>query len=120
MLSAIRLLAASGRRRNRSLPTTVGLAACVFALSGLPATASSIQYLVTVDTTSLVGNVNAPYYVDFQLNTGGGPFANTAKINNFDFGGGSASPAGWPRRFGLVRTTQSEASRSLIASNSIK
>jgi hypothetical protein len=32
--------------------------------------------------------------VDFQLNNGGGPFANMATVNNFNFGGGSASLPG--------------------------
>src|SRR5271170_374614 len=79
---------------NRRIQTTIGLLTCACALSSAPAIRASAEYQVTVNTTSLIGNVNAPYYVDFQLNSGGGPFDNTATVNNFNFGGGSPSPVG--------------------------
>jgi hypothetical protein len=79
---------------NHGIKTTIRLLTCICALSSLQKIGASAEYQVTVNTTSLVGNVNAPYYVDFQLNSGGGPFANTAAVNNFNFGGGSPSPVG--------------------------
>jgi hypothetical protein len=82
--------AAPGCRRNRILDITIGLFACAFALYSVSASALTAEYQFTVNTSSLVGNTNGPYYVDFQMNSGGGPFANTAIVNNFNFGGGSA------------------------------
>lgn len=79
---------------NKTFKTTIRLLTCVCALSSVPTIGQSAEYQVTVNTAPLVGNPNAPYYVDFQFNSGGGPFANTATINNFNFGGGSPSSVG--------------------------
>ncbi len=78
------------------LPPHSPLAAVLGALcaSGLPAVAATVTYDITVDTSSLIGNPNGPYYVDFQMNSGGGPFSNTATVSNFGFAGGSASAPG--------------------------
>jgi PEP-CTERM motif len=79
--------------KNQKFTTSLGIMTCACAL--LAASSSqAAEYQVTVNTTSLIGNVNAPYYVDFQLNSGGGPFSNMATVNNFNFGGGSPSPVG--------------------------
>ncbi len=79
--------------KNQKFTTSLGIMTCACAL--LAASSSqAAEYQVTVNTTSLIGNVNAPYYVDFQLNSGGGPFNNMATVNNFNFGGGSPSPVG--------------------------
>jgi hypothetical protein len=46
---------------------------------------------VTLDTSLLVGNAAAPFYLEFQLNDGRGTNDgnNTALVQNFDFGGGA-------------------------------
>jgi hypothetical protein len=55
--------------------------------------ASTIQYYVDINTASLVGNASGPFSLDFQLNDGSGlgDANNTATINNFTFGTGSAT-----------------------------
>src|SRR3974377_1196092 len=55
--------------------------------------ASTIQYYVDINTASLVGNPSGPFSLDFQLNDGSGlgDANNTATINNFTFGTGSAT-----------------------------
>jgi hypothetical protein len=55
--------------------------------------ASTIQYYVDINTASLIGNPSGPFSLDFQLNdgSGAGDANNTATINNFTFGTGSAS-----------------------------
>ena len=57
--------------------------------------ASTIQYYVDINTASLVGNPSGPFSLDFQLNDGSGTgdANNTATINNFTFGTGSAAGA---------------------------
>ncbi len=74
----------------------LALAAAVGALCALsrPAAAETVTYDITVNTSSLVGNPSGPFYLDFQMNSGGGPFSNTATISNFNFAGGSASAPG--------------------------
>jgi hypothetical protein len=48
---------------------------------------------VTVDTSALVGHPAGPFYLEFSLNdgSGSGDGNNTVIVDNFDFGGGSAS-----------------------------
>lgn len=80
-------------KKYQKITTSLGMLTCAVAL--LAASSSqAVEYQVTVNTTSLIGNANAPFYVDFQLNSGGGPFSNTAVVNNFNFGGGSPSSVG--------------------------
>jgi hypothetical protein len=38
-----------------------------------------------------VENVAGPFFLDFQLNDGGGAVNNTVTLNHFNFGDGSAS-----------------------------
>ena len=52
--------------------------------------ANAAVYHVTVNTSSLVGNANGPFALDFQFNGGDTPGNNTAVISSFSFGGGSA------------------------------
>ena len=63
-------------------------AVCLVASSVLHAT---LLYSVSLDTSPLIGHSAAPFYLEFQLNDGGGNVNNTAMLGNFDFGGGSAS-----------------------------
>ncbi len=65
--------------------------ACTACSTAVHAAQTYQAYKVTVDTSSLIGNPNSPYYIDLQLNSGGGPFANQAYAFNFTYGGGSAS-----------------------------
>src|SRR3974390_3824397 len=55
--------------------------------------ASTVQYYVDINTASLVGHPSGPFSLDFQLNDGSGlgDANNTATINNFTFGTGSAT-----------------------------
>jgi len=41
---------------------------------------------------ALYGTLNAPLFLDFQLNSGGGAVANSATIDHFSFTGGGATP----------------------------
>ena len=69
----------------------VGLAAWPAVVGATP------MYLVSANTSNLVGA--GTFYLDFQLNDGGGPVAdNTVNLTAFGFGGGSA--AGAPIIFG--------------------
>jgi len=65
-------------------------------LSGMTAAKSQLLFNVSLNTSSLVGNPNGPFSLDFQLTDGSGTNDgnNTAIINNFQFGGGS--PTGSP------------------------
>ena len=65
-----------------------------------PGYAESVSYQVDVDTSSLVGDVNAPFSLDFQLNQGSGLATNTVTLSNFSFTNGSV--AGSPNLFGDV------------------
>jgi hypothetical protein len=55
-------------------------------------TAQAVPFLVTLDTSPLVGDPNAPFALNFQLNNGTEAGNNTATLTAFDFGaGGTAS-----------------------------
>lgn len=60
------------------------------ALTASVASASPINFHVSVNTASLVGNASAPFALDFQL-IGGNPLGNLAAITNINFGGGAAT-----------------------------
>lgn len=56
--------------------------------------AATIQYLISLNTSSLVGNAAGPFSLNFQLNdgSGSGDGNNTATLTGFNFGaGGSAT-----------------------------
>ena len=78
---------------DRRLKTTLGLLTGACALSLASVHAANQEYLVTVDTGTLLSTGNAPFYLDFQLNYGGAGIGNSATISNFNFGGGSVSGA---------------------------
>ena len=82
------------------MKTTFAAAICagLLALSAAPATASSINFHVQVNTAPLVGSASAPFALDFQL-IGGNPLGNTATISNFTFGGGAATTAPTPPNY---------------------
>ncbi|HTR41810.1 MAG TPA: NF038129 family PEP-CTERM protein [Pseudomonadales bacterium] len=69
------------------------------ALLGASAAQAQQTFQVSVDTAPLIGHVNSPFYLDFQLNWGSGP-GNNASVSNFSFGGGSA--VGTPNINGLA------------------
>jgi hypothetical protein len=77
----------------------LALIAGAFALLSAPCQAAANYYHVSIDTSSLIGASEAPFFLDFQLN-GGGPLSNTAII--FNFAGGSTVPAAFPVTFGLA------------------
>jgi hypothetical protein len=64
----------------------------VGSLVSAPACRADFIFGVTVDTSALVNNSRGPFQIDFQLvdGSGTGDGNNTAKISNFQFGGGSA------------------------------
>src|ERR1035437_7475426 len=66
----------------------------VFAACATGAHASTI-YLVTMDTSALVGNPSAPFYLDFQFIDGSGPgdSNNTVTITDFSVAGVGAATA---------------------------
>ena len=58
------------------------------------AAANAALYHASIDTSSLIGNPNAPFSLSFQLNGGDTPGNNSVTISNISFGGGSAGAAG--------------------------
>src|SRR5262245_9556052 len=63
---------------------------------GSPAPAClALPFHVSLDTSLLIDHPSRPFYVEFQLNDGSGTDDgnNTARIDNFQFGGGAAEPA---------------------------
>ena len=72
-------------------------ALAALAFLGLANTArANASYSVTIDTSALLGadaSLDAPFYLDFQLNAGSGTASNTVTLSNFTFTGGSATGA---------------------------
>lgn len=69
------------------------LCATLLVFSASLASAATISFNVSVDTSSLLvppASASAPFALEFQL-IGGNPLGNTATIGNFDFGGGAAN-----------------------------
>jgi PEP-CTERM motif len=68
------------------------LAALFLGLGQRPAYADPLTFTVTLDTSGLVGNVNAPFSVAFVFTDGSGlgDGNNTVLLSGFTFGGGSA------------------------------
>lgn len=62
--------------------------------------AGTLSFQVNINTASLVGNPNAPYSLDFQLNQGAGAVTNSVALSDFVFTAGS--PTGSPTRIGGV------------------
>lgn len=60
------------------------------AISTAFAIQADIDFHVSIDTSSLVGNASGPFSLDFQLNQGDGSVVNTATIGNFWYSGGHA------------------------------
>jgi hypothetical protein len=58
---------------------------------GQASQAASISYQVNLNTSSLVGDANGPFSLDFQLNQGSGLATNMVSLINFSFTGGSAT-----------------------------
>jgi len=74
------------RQRVMRLIATLGL---TLLCAPLPSFATMLA--VSLDTSQLVGNPAAPFYIEFQLNDGSGTNDgnNTAAVTSFDFGGGA-------------------------------
>jgi hypothetical protein len=68
----------------------ISFAACA-AFCAPASQAASISYQVDVNTSSLVGDADGPFSLDFQLNQGSGLATNTVTLSNFSFAGGSAT-----------------------------
>lgn len=60
--------------------------------------AQTANFQIDLDTTSLVGAPNSPFFLDFQLNKGNGTLNNTATLTNFVLTGGT--PNGSANLFG--------------------
>jgi hypothetical protein len=71
------------------------LAALALAILLTPVARASVLFDVSLDTSSLAGNANGPFYVDLQLNdgSGNGDANNAATVSNFSFGGGAVQGA---------------------------
>lgn len=92
---------------NKNFKTIASLLTCAF---GLSSALRAAEYAVTIQTAPLASSSlsgNGPFSLDFQFNYGGATFNNTAIINNFSFGGGSA--AGAPTIFGSAAGSLSSA-----------
>jgi hypothetical protein len=67
-----------------------GLAA--LASTAIPAArATTLTYWVAINTTSLLGNSDAPFSLDLQLGEGSGNVSNSVTLSNFAFNGGAAA-----------------------------
>ena len=78
---------------NKNFRNVTSLLTCAFALSSA-VKSHAAEYAVTIQTSPLATSAlsaNGPFSLDIQLNYGGSGFGNSATINNFVFGGGSAS-----------------------------
>ncbi len=79
---------------------TIRLLAAAISALGITCIANAVTYNVSLDTSSLIGNLSAPFYLDFQMTDGSGDNYgnNTATVSDFQFGGGhavgSATPTG--------------------------
>jgi hypothetical protein len=62
--------------------------------------AETVSFHVGVNTSTLVGNSNGPFSLDFQLNSGGGPNSNAVTLDDFTFTGTAAAPSGSPTLIG--------------------
>jgi hypothetical protein len=76
-------------KKNQKLKTVIGILSSAGALLAAASSQAAV-YQVNVNTSSLVGNANGPYYVDFQLNYGSGT-GNGVVISDFN-----SAPAGSP------------------------
>jgi hypothetical protein len=67
------------------------LLVCALFLGSVSVGNAQIVFDVSLNTSPLIGNGNAPFYIDFQMNDGSGANDgnNTAILSNFQFGGGS-------------------------------
>jgi hypothetical protein len=74
------------------------VASCI--MIGASTSKAALIYHVDIDTTSLVGSLNGPFSLDFQLTDGSGTLAgvNTVTLDNFMFTGGT--PTGSASLFG--------------------
>jgi hypothetical protein len=87
---------------NKNVTHIASLLTCALVLSGA-AKSYAAEYAVTIQTAALNTQAlspNGPFTLDLQLNYGGYSAGNTATINNFSFGGGSA--AGTPSYLGTA------------------
>lgn len=93
---------------NKSLRNAAGLLACAFALSSA-LNSHAAEYAVTIQTSALapLESTNGPFSLDLFMSYGTGGIGNTATINNFSFGGGSATGA--PVASGLATGNLSSA-----------
>jgi PEP-CTERM motif len=79
-------------KMKHNLKLVLGLFASIGSLLNPTLGHAQAFYHVNVTTASLIGNASGPFSLDFQLNdgSGSGDGNNTATLNNFTFGGGSA------------------------------
>ena len=79
---------------NRTYPITRLLLMTAWAmLAAATSQATSLSFHVDVNTSSLVGNLNGPFSLDFQLNDGGGTMTNVVSLSNFIFTNGAPTGA---------------------------
>lgn len=79
---------------------------------------ANATYSVTIDTSALQGadaSLDAPFYLDFQLNAGSGTASNTVTLSNFTFTGGSATGATSTYGSGQIATGDMASSIVLTA-----
>src|SRR5215472_12367635 len=90
---------AEGMYRHNSLRLARAIFAAALTVLCAPAgRTATLAFHVNIDTASLIGNSNAPYSLDFQLNQGAGAAINSVSLNHFAFTTGS--PTGSPTRIG--------------------
>jgi hypothetical protein len=79
---------------SRRIALLAASCTAALALTARPASATPISFQVTVNTAPLIGNVNGPFSLDFQLIDGSGTVPNQVTLSNFNFNGGGAVGSG--------------------------
>lgn len=77
---------------RNTITKTARLLAAIAAVGTASVSEAITSYKVSLDTSSLVGNPSAPFYLDFLLIDGSGldDGNNTVTVSDFQFGGGNA------------------------------
>jgi len=71
-------------------PILLACGVAALAFTATPAArATSLSYYVTINTTSLLGNSDAPFSLDLQLAQGSGNVTNSVTLSNFSISGGT-------------------------------
>ena len=77
---------------RQALAHMLRLSALTATLCSASVAQAELLFSLELDTSSLIGHIASPFFIEFQLNdgSGAGDGNNTALLSNFAFGGGTA------------------------------